>query len=331
MSMGKFRLTNNQTGSEHDFRDLGFGTRIGANNERLVNQDGSFNVRRNGGGLGAIHPYQFLITIRWWQFWVLVLLFYLTLNSLFALFYMWAGVENLSGAPTSGGLAAFAHAFYFSVQTFTTVGYGSISPVGHTTSLISSFEAMLGLMGFAIATGVLYGRFAKPSAKIRFSRMALIAPYQGISSFQVRIVNRRKNQLIEVTAEIFMVRYETIKGEKIQRYYKLPLERDRITLFPLNWTLVHPIDPHSPIYGKTYEDLLHSNTEFLVMVKGFDDTFAQEVHARSSYKTHELVWGGRFLPTYYTNEQGLTVLEIDKIDDFEEVRIPGLPDATQDR
>lgn len=301
---------------EIDFRDLGFGTRISSKTARLINPNGSFNIKKTGGGLGAIHPFQILIRMTWWKFWLTILLAYVFINSFFAACYLSVGIENLSSAPGASEpwVDKFAHGFYFSVQTITTLGYGTISPKGHLTHIISSFEAMLGLMGFALGTGVLYGRFAQPSAKIRFSKEALIAPYQDITGLLVRIVNRRSNQLIELHAQIFYVVYEQIRGKTVQRFYRLPLERDQIALFPLNWTLVHPIDAKSPLFGKTHEDLIDLNAEFLILLKGYDDTFAQTVHARYSYKPEDLVWGAKFEPMYYTDEEGKTVVEIDKID-----------------
>ncbi|MEM6630406.1 MAG: ion channel [Bacteroidota bacterium] len=305
---------------EVDFRDLGFGTRISSSTSRLINPDGTFNVRKTGGGIGAIHPFQILIAMPWWKFWLSILIAYVVINSAFALVYLAVGIQNLSHGPGPGAewVDKFAHGFYFSVQTITTLGYGTISPENHTTSLISSFEAMLGLMAFSLGTGVLYGRFARPSAKIRFSQYALIAPYEKESGLMVRIVNRRSNQLIELSAQVFFVIYEKRGKKTQQRFYRLPLERNQITLFPLNWTIVHPIDKASPMHGKTKADLIAANAEFLVIIKGYDDTFAQTVHARYSYKCEDLIWGAKFEPMYYTDEDGMTVVEIDKIDDWTE-------------
>ena len=315
--MARFKLGKSKKNTaDGDFRDLGFGTQIGSHNQRLLNADGSFNVRRTGGGIGAIHPFHFLINVPWWKFWLMILLTYTVLNCFFACLYMIAGTEYLTGAPQAGFFPKFAHAFYFSVQTFTTVGYGTISPMNDATSLISSFEAMLGLMGFALATGVLYGRFSKPTAKIKFSTKAIVGPYKNMNGFMVRIVNRRQNQLIEVSAELFMVWYEASDElERRQRFQKLPLERDSISLFPLNWTIVHPINEESPLLGKDLETLEKLNAEFLILIKGFDDTFSQVVHARRSYKCKELNWGAKFKSVYHTNDRGITILEIDKIDE----------------
>ncbi len=302
--------------------DLGFGTKIGPGAERLINQDGSFNVKRIGAGIGAINPYQYLIQVRWWVFALIVVLFYIALNSFFALLYLSAGIENLTGAPGESWFSQFGHAFFFSVQTFTTVGYGSISPFGSVTNLIASFEAMVGLLGFALATGVMYGRFSRPSAKIRYSEYAIVAPYQDEAGFMFRIVNRRQNQLIELEAMVVLMWFEKKEDKYKQRFERLELERNHVALFPLTWTLVHPITPESPLHSRSDTDLTESNAEFLISIKGFDETFSQVVHSRYSYKFDEVKWGYRFLPAFYTSVKGETILDIGMLDSIIEAEIP---------
>ncbi|GAB4428256.1 MAG: ion channel [Bacteroidia bacterium] len=281
-----------------NYQDLGFGTSIGRDNKRLLNPDGSFNVRRIGGGLGAFHPFLFLITMPWWKFWLITASVFALINAGFAGLYLLVDYQGLQGAPmeTATWGQRFAYAFFFSAQTFTTVGYSSISPVSFVANVISSFEAMIGLMGFALATGVLYGRFSRPSAKIAFSQQALVAPYQDINALMIRIVNRRSNQLIELEVLVVAMWYEAVKGEYKQQFRALPLERDRVTVFPLTWTLVHPITTESPLYGIRSEALAERHFEVLIMIKGFDDTFAQTVHARRSYSTTRSNGAGDFSP-----------------------------------
>lgn len=301
--------------AQADFRDLGFGNKLGIQTHRLINPDGSFNIERRQKGIGAIHPYLFLISIPTWQFIIVVISSYILFNSIFAFLYMLAGIEQLAGAPEQSLIAQFAHAFFFSVQTFTTVGYGTISPLGNSANIIASLEAMAGLMGFALASGVFYGRFSKPSAKIRFSEKALISPYKDINSFQFRVVNRRNNQLIELEAQLVFMYYREEAGQIKPRFFRLPLERDKVTLFPLNWTLVHPITPESPIYGKSPQFFKDHNAEFLIIIKAYDDTFAQLVHTRYSYKATSIHWGEKFEMMYHANEEGITVLEMEDIDE----------------
>ncbi|MEM6768121.1 MAG: ion channel [Bacteroidota bacterium] len=305
-----------------DPRDLGFGSGFKKGHKRLINRDGSFNVTKSGGGLGAIHGYHIMLTTPWWQFLLYICIAYVLINLFFASIYMLVGVESLTGIPPREGFwGKYANAFYFSVQTFTTVGYGTLSPKGDIASLIASFEAMLGLMAFALATGLLYGRFSRPTARIAYSQQALIAPYENINSFQFRVINRRQNQLIELEARVALRYFEEVRGEVHQRFFLLPLEREKIALFPLSWTIVHPIDQDSPLYGRKQRDLEKMDVEFIVMVKGYDETFAQHVYSRFSYKAHEILWAAKFTRIYHSDEEGNLILDIDRINETYEVRL----------
>ncbi len=296
--------------------DLGFGTKLGRHRERLINKDGSFNVRRTGGGLGAVHPYQVLITLPWWQFWLTITGSYLLLNACFALLYVQLGVEQLSGWEAEMDHSwghQFAYSFFFSVQTFTTVGYGAISPEGLPANLLASLESMIGLLGFAVATGVVFGRFSRPSAKLAFSPRMVVSPYRKVNGLMFRMGNRRKNQLINLEVQVTVVMQDE-RGKKVkQRFERLALERERVTLFPLSWTVVHPINQDSPLHGLDAADLERMRAEILVVVQGYDDTFAQEVHVQTSYRWDEILWGARFVPAFHTNDAGIIVLEVDKL------------------
>lgn len=298
-------------------KDLGFGTAISRNAKRLINPDGSMNVIRRGGGLRDIHPYHYLIGISWGRFWLIVFGFMFLFNMLFAALYVLVGTEQLNGLIEDESLLGqFAQAFYFSVQTFTTVGYGAISPEGHSASFIASIEAAFGLIGFAFATGILYGRFARPTARILFSDKALIAPYRdGIKGFMFRIVNGRDNQLIELEVKVMLTWFKHATDTS-RTYEPMKLERNRVALFPLSWTIVHPIDKDSPFHQLSEEEFAHCNPEILITIKGYDDTFAQDVHARSSYKAEDLVWGAKFKKMFYTDEDGETILQLDKLGEF---------------
>jgi inward rectifier potassium channel len=315
--------TDNQNPNiDPDTKDWGFGNSFERQRQRLVNRDGTFNVVRKGASFMDFHLYHYLIRISWPRFWLILVAFYIAFNSFFAMMYMLIGVENLQGTPVqSGTFAHFLHAFYFSAQTFTTVGYGAISPMGNPANLVASFEAMTGLVGFAFATGLLYGRFSLPKAHIRFSEKALFAPYQGGKGFMFRIVNGRNNQLIELNAQLLMNWYNHRTGKR--EFALLELERAQVSLFPLSWTIVHPIDEQSPMHLWTEADLRRNDPEFLIIIRGFDDTFAQDVHAMSSYKQQECVWGGKFNKMFHPDEdgEGNTVIHLDQLSDYEEVGI----------
>ena len=280
---------------------------------RIIEKDGSFNVRRRGGS--GFNFYLFLLDTTWPRFIAVVAAAYLVVNVLFASLFIAAGTEHLSGADTNTGLGPFASAFFFSVHTLTTVGYGSMYPIGFAANIIAALEAMTGLMGFALGTGLMYGRFSRPSAKIVFSDVMLVAPYQEGASLQFRIANERDNVLLELEAKVLMMYVDKTEDEPRRKFVDLTLERPTVYFFPLTWTVVHPIVADSPIFGKTADDLKQMEAEFLILVKGFDDTFSQTVNARYSYRHEELVWGARFQPAFFVDRTGDMVLELNRVND----------------
>jgi inward rectifier potassium channel len=210
-------------------------------------------------------------------------------------------------------LDRFLAGFYFSSHTLTTVGFGSLSPKGAAANLVAALEALVGLLAFAVATGVFFGRVSRPSARIGFSERALIAPYQDGLSLQFRVVNRRANSLLELEVTIVMMTVGEAEGGSKRKYEAMKLEREKVYFFPLTWTVVHPIDPDSPLYGKTAQDLEQSQAEFLILVRAFDETFGQTVHQRYSYRYDEVVWNARFTPAFGINEAGDMVLSVDRV------------------
>lgn len=310
--------------------DLGFGKQIVDETTRLVNPDGSFNVRRvNQSFYGWLNPYHRFITTTWGHFMLVVMAGFIVANFLFAGLYVALGVENLQGADQSSAWTRFYDAYFFSAQTLTTVGYGRIAPTGFWMSFAAAIESTMGLMAFALATGLLYGRFSRPEAKILFSEKALVSPYLDTTALMFRIVNERANQLIEISVEVALSLLEDLPdGTRTRKYYGIPLERNRVSFFPLNWTLVHPITETSPIFGKTEQDLLRADAEFLILVRATEDTFSQNVYARSSYRASEIEWGAKFRKMYDNQERGTTTLDIAKLSDFD--RVPLAVELVQD-
>jgi inward rectifier potassium channel len=190
--------------------------------------------------------------------------------------------------------------------------------------LVVTLESLVGLLGFALATGILFARFSRPTAHILFSEKALIAPYHGNTAFEFRIVNARRNQLIQVDAKVLFSRFKDGRAEA-REFTSLKLERERVPLFPLSWTIVHPIDSESPLFGLTAADVAAADGEFLVLLSGIDETFAQTVHARSSYKGEEIVWGGRFTNLFNPPRDGLLSIDIGRLDSFESASLPSPP------
>lgn len=305
---------------EEQRRDLGFGTKLTDSYSRLINQDGSFNIRRiNETFWDHVNIYNRLITMGWLPFLGLVLLFYLTANLFFAGLYVVAGTDGLKGSPDAVFGGSFMKAYFFSSQTMTTVGYGHIAPDSLATSLIASFESVVGLLAFALATGLLYGRFSRPVSHVRFSRKAVFAPYLDVNGWMFRIINARANQLIDVQVEVSLSRLETKPdGTRYRKYYSLDLERNQVNFFPANWTLVHPITDDSPLHGCTPDDLESSDAEFLILLRATDDTFSQSVHSRYSYRHNEILWGRKFRAMFDGSKTGLTALDLNKLDETDE-------------
>jgi inward rectifier potassium channel len=258
----------------------------------------------------------------WWRFLGTLAAFYVVVNAVFALAYLACGPGALAG-QTFGGFGApidgFLRAFFFSVETFGTVGYGNITPTTVAANAVVTAEAFTGLVSAALATGLVFARFSRPSAAILYSRKALIAPFRGGHAFMFRCANERSNQLIEVSMRVIYTRLVTrASGERVREFTILPLEYDRITFFALSWTVVHPIDERSPLANVTYEDLVANDAEFLILLSATDDTFAQVVHSRRSYKPHEIVWNARFVPMFVESHAvGTTGMDLGRIHDYE--------------
>ncbi|MFZ0959949.1 MAG: ion channel [Terriglobia bacterium] len=300
--------------------DPGFTEKYGSGLNRIINPSGRFNVRRRGTTWRDIHPYLFMINASWTVFFLLIFGGFVIANVVFALIYVKIGVQHLQGADTSTALSRFLSAFFFSAQTFTTVGYGRISPDGVLTSLVASLQALLGLMALAIGTGLLFGRFSRPAARLAFSRQMVVAPYQSGSSLQFRLANRRSNNLMEIEARVMMSSVEPTDQGLLRKYTYLTLERQLVQFLPLTWTIVHPIDESSPLWGKKPEDLAQHQAEFLITIKAFDDTFFQTVHVRHSYRFEEVVWGARFVPAFAPDAQGEMVLDLRRLSEIAPVQ-----------
>jgi inward rectifier potassium channel len=302
--------------------DPGFTEQYRGHLRRIINPGGEFNVRRRGATWRDAHPYLFMLNVSWPVFFALIFAGFIVANLAFALIYLEIGVEHLRGVEASTPLGRFLEAFFFSAQTFTTVGYGSLAPQGALTSAVAAFQALLGLMALAIGTGLLYGRFSRPVARIAFSKCMVAAPYQGGGSLQFRIANRRSNNLMELEARVLLMTVEQAEGTLQRKYKSLALERSAVQFLPLTWTLVHPIDEASPLRGKTAQDLARLQAEFLILIKGFDDTFFQTVHVRHSYRHEEVVWGARFVPAFEVDSEGGMVLDLDRLSEITPAELP---------
>ena len=252
----------------------------------------------------------------WWGFFLVISLSYLLLNLLFAAAYTLCGPGALShiGAKAPGGV--FVQAFFFSVQTFGSIGYGRIAPLSLAANWLVVLEALAGLFGLALATGIIFARFSRPTAKVIFSRQAVVAPYHGETGFMFQVVNPRRSQLIRLNAEVTLSVFDSQAHRRY--YYPLTLERDEVTFFPLTWTVVHPVDPESPLHTLNDNDLRKMSAEFFVLLTGFDETFSQTVHARFSYTAKEVVWNAKFVNVFNTEQQDERVtVDVRKLSELE--------------
>lgn len=283
-----------------DERDLGFGSVVsGQSRERLLNPDGTFNVRRTGLSLlSSLNLFHTLLTMSWWKFLLLVLLLYFLSNVIFGALYAAFGPVGLVDTSSAPMANMFVRGFFFSVQTFATIGYGTIHPVGVAPNLLVTFESYYSLLANALITGLVFARFARPTAKIIFSDVAVIAPYRGIEGLMFRIVNGRNSQLIELNIKVLFARFVNENGRSVRRFDFLELERTNVTFLPLALTVVHPITGNSPFNGLSQDDLNATDAELLILITATDETFAQTVHTRSSYKPGQIRCGHRFVSIY---------------------------------
>jgi len=283
---------------------------------RTINRDGSFNVSRRGFRRAAGNVYVNLIRTTWPRFLGIMASLYLFVNGLFGAVYVLLGPGALRASDRDLGLNPLAEAFFFSTQTLSTVGYGSIYPFGLAAHLVSALEVTLGVGGFALATSLMFARFSRPNAKLVFSRQMVVAPYRDQSGLEFRVANQRSNVMMEVEADVILMTVERGPDGKLRRnFVDLPLERRKVFFLALTWTVVHPIGPESPLWGRTREDLERLQAEVLILIKGFDDSFSQIVHTRYSYRWDEIDWSARFLPAFEASPAGHLVLDVDRIHD----------------
>ncbi len=226
----------------------------------------------------------------------------------------------LDGWHTGDEFARFEDAFFFSVQTLATIGYGRMTPNGVLVNLIVTVEALVGLMGFAVATGLLFARVSRPAAHLVFSRNAVVAPFRGGQALMFRLANERTSQLTEVAATVSLSRLEDTPAGPVRRFHELRLDRPRVVFLPLHWVVVHPIDEHSPLHGVDPQAFRSSQAEILILLSAMDETSSQTVHVRSSYRAEEVVWGARFTDMFLRTEgEGLVGVDMRRIHDVEPV------------
>ncbi|WP_448269110.1 ion channel [Nostoc sp. DSM 114159] len=275
-------------------------------------QDGKFEII----GMGAWHsywrdPYHLLLTIPWIGFLLLICTFYITINALFALAYSIGGDCIANAQPGS-----FLDLFFFSVQTLASIGYGAMYPKTTYANIIVTIEAMIGLVGIAVMTGLAFARFSRPTARVLFSRVAVITPHNAMPTLIFRSANKRRNTILEAQMRVYLMRDEiTLEGQFIRRFHDLKLVRNQTPSFTLSWSVMHVIDEFSPLYGMTPESLTQTNTMLIVSLSGIDETVVQVVHARHSYSANEILWNNQFVDIIYHTPDGNRYIDYNRFHD----------------
>jgi inward rectifier potassium channel len=311
-------------------RELGFGT-TDVRQRRLINRDGSYNFVRLGIPFyETFNVYHYLLSASWTKLILIIIGWYSIFNVLFVGLYYSFCPSQISGMIFTTEKERFWEIYFFSAQTLTTVGYGRINPTGITASAIASLEALTGLMSFALITGLLFARFAKSPGRLLFAEKAVIAPFKWkeneLPAFMFRMANPFKTNLMNLKAQITVSLVEKIdeNGSEQRRFYPLALERSEINFFPSSWTLVHPIEEDSPIYGFTEEDLRRSSAEFMVLINAFDETFDQNTFVRYSYTADTIEWGAKYQRIFDFNEKNQATVDLGRLSSFDKVQIEHL-------
>ncbi len=265
-------------------------------------------------------PYHLLLTIPWPGFFLLIVLVYGALNALFALAYL-AGGDGIAQAQPG----SFWDAFFFSVQTLASIGYGAMYPQTLYTNGVVTVEALVGLLGLAVVTGLVFTRFAQSTARILFSRVAVITPYNGIPALMFRTANQRGNPVIEAQMRVYLLRDEvSLEGQVMRRLHTLRLLRSQTPSFPLTWTAIHPIDADSPLWQQTTESLMQLKAQIIISLSGIDETVSQAVHARHFYQAPDILWNHQLVDVIYETHTGEAYIDFSHFHDV--VLIPGFQD-----
>jgi len=298
--------------NESEVDDIGFGE-VQTSKARLIKKDGTFNIIKKG--TDANSYYEYLLSMSWVAFFSRLAILYFIINIIFAFILLAIGVENIIGLTPGSFLENLSQSLYFSIQTFTTVGYGHMTPSGVFANLLSAVIAFSGLLTFALATGLFFARFSRPISHIIFSdSLVMSLRDKNNPSLQFRIANANNSQLLDVEARVTMSWIEHVNGIPRRRFQRLDLEIEKIFMFPLNWTLVHPINENSPLYKQEMDDLIDSNMELLVLIKAYDETYDHYIHNKKSYGCESIREGETFV-TMYEPKEDHTILHLDQIND----------------
>lgn len=303
--------------------DTGFGTNASSYGGRFINRDGTFNLKKTGiSFFDRFSIFHSMLNMPTWKFVVVIVLFFLTINLLYTLLYLLIGSEGFTGIIATTNWGIFKELYFFSTETFTTVGYGRMNPIGDGVNMVAAIEAMTGFLSFAVATGLIYGRFAKPKSHLIFSDHALISPFKDKTALMFRMASYKDNHNLtnaEITVNLALI--EQDNGKSVYKFYNLELERSRVDTLMMNWTVVHPIDEKSPLMGLNAEDFKSCDVEVYVLVRGYDDVYSTTVISRTSYVYDEIRFNAKFIPMFHESEDGkTTIVELNKLSHHRQVQ-----------
>lgn len=308
-----FSKQNNDTGLASNTNDTG---------GRFINKDGTYNLTKIGMPFHKrFSIYNDMLNLPTWKFIAVIFIFFIVINLIFTIIYFIIGAEQLEGMISGSNWKIFREIFYFSTQTFTTVGYGHVNPVGDAANIVAGAEALTGFLSLAIATGLIYGRFSKPRSYLILSDHALISPYKEGKAIMFRFAAYKdKHTLTDLDVRVNTGLLLEENGKTNYKYFSLNLERSRVESMPMSWTVVHPIDEQSPFYGFTEEDMKNADAELYVMLRGYDDVFSNYVQQRTSYTYNEILFNRKFIPMFRESDDGkTTILELHKLNEHKGV------------
>jgi len=249
---------------------------------------------------------------------------YIALNMLFAVLYL-----ADPGAIANARPGSLSDAFFFSVQTIATIGYGNMYPETEYVNVLVTIETVTGLLYFALITGLLFTRFSRPSARVLFSSIAVVGPYDGVPTLMFRMGNERRNQILQAEVQVTLLRAErSPEGVPMWRQRDLKLVRGQSSFFSLSWTIFHPIDKESPLWGETEESLIAGDSEIVVLLAGVDEVLSQTVYARHAYEAADIKWGYRFADVLVADGTGgdeRVIIDYTRFDDIEPAPLTEVP------
>lgn len=293
----------------NQIKDPGIGTKFDEKVRRIINSDGSYNVLKKGTPSGIRDIFKYLVDISWTKFFIILFCGYLVLNLFFTLIYMFCGFENIAGINESQSL--FLQGFFFSIQTFTTVGYGTLAPISVATQSISAIEAFVGFLSFSLATGLLYGRFSRPRSKLKLADSFVFSKFEDGYSFKFKMTNLRDIVLQDVEAKVIAIfNRKNEEGELNRVFFILPLTISNLSIMALTWTIVHKIDSESPFWNKTQKEITEMKPEFLVLVKGYDEIYSEMTRSRKSYVVEDIIWNKNFATIFNSRDDGRVELDV---------------------